>query len=58
MKKADSSGATQKKNKAPHCRCGALFIKQPVKKQLHSLLAPRDGLEPPTGWLTATCSTN
>ena len=21
-------------------------------------LAPRDGLEPPTGWLTATCSTN
>ena len=21
-------------------------------------LAPRDGLEPPTQWLTATCSTN
>ncbi len=21
-------------------------------------LAPRDGLEPPTRWLTATCSTN
>jgi hypothetical protein len=21
-------------------------------------LAPRDGLEPPTKWLTATCSTN
>ena len=21
-------------------------------------LAPRDGLEPPTGWLTATCSTD
>ncbi len=21
-------------------------------------MAPRDGLEPPTGWLTATCSTD
>ena len=36
----------------------------PIKKPIHKngfwliYLAPRDGLEPPTGWLTATCSTS
>ncbi len=33
--------------------------KNPVKNLYRVYrLAPREGLEPPTGWLTATCSTN
>ena len=35
-------------------------VRRTIKKRLKILerLAPRDGLEPPTQWLTATCSTD
>ena len=32
--------------------------KSPIISDRASKLAPGEGLEPPTGWLTATCSTN